>query len=136
MATTTTTITLSSDIADNNLRISNTATLTKAGNDTGVAATTGLTRVELASSSAVTLFDMGETTRLNAIVSGKLFIQNLNDRGDGTKYVTLLVHAVEVGRLYGGDFAFCPFNGGAGNDIILDPSDATATTMEYIMFYE
>ena len=46
------------------------------------------------------------------------------------------MHGHEIGRLYGGDWAFFPFDGGASNDIILDPFDATATTLEYIVFYE
>ena len=140
MATTTATITLSSsDIADNTLAIRNRTTLTNAGNDTGMTKTTGLTRVTLASTSPVVLIDAGATTRLNTISRGKIYIKNLNDRGDGTKFVTIEMDAsspVEIGRLYRGDFAFFPFDGGAGNDIGLDPSDATSTDLEYIIFYE
>ena len=137
MATTTATINLqSTDISDSAITIANTATLTNAGNDTGMTKTTGLTRVELSSSSPVTLIDAGATTRLNTIAKGKIYIKNLNDRGDGTKYVTLEMHGHEIGRLYGGDFAFFPFDGGADNDILLDPSDATTTTLEYIVLYE
>tara|TARA_Y100001937_G_C7009118_1_gene280104 strand:+ start:213 stop:632 length:420 start_codon:yes stop_codon:yes gene_type:complete len=137
MATTTATINLqSTDISDSAITIANTATLTNAGNDTGMTKTTGLTRVELSSSSPVTLIDAGATTRLNTIAKGKMYIKNLNDRGDGTKFVTLEIHGHEMGRLYGGDFAFFPFDGGTDNDILLDPSDATTTTLEYVVFYE
>ena len=49
MATTTATITLaSSDLADNAISISNTATLTTAGTDTGLTETTGLARKKFA----------------------------------------------------------------------------------------
>tara|TARA_R100000544_G_C2221979_1_gene58127 strand:- start:830 stop:1249 length:420 start_codon:yes stop_codon:yes gene_type:complete len=137
MATTIATITLaSSDIADNSFSVSNSTTLTNAGNDTGMTKTTGLTRVELAATTAVTLIDAGAATRLNTIAKGKIYIKNLNDRGDGTKFVTLEMHGHEIGRLYGNDWAFFPFDGGAANDILLDPFDATATTLEYIVFYE
>ena len=142
MATTTATISLSSaDIADNNISISNTATLTNAGNDTGLTKTTGLTRVTLERSSNVVLIDSGAATRLNTITRGKIYIKNLNDRGDGTKFVTLETGnnsgtPVEIGRLYGGDWAFFPFDGGTNKDLILDPYDATATTLEYVIFYE
>ena len=142
MATTTATITISStDIADSNFSISNTATLTNAGNDTGMTKTTGLTRVNLASTSNVVLLDSGATTRLNTISRGKIYIKNLNDRGDGTKYVTVETGnnsgtPVEIGRLYGGDWCFFPFDGGTNKDVILDPSDATSTDLEYILFYE
>ena len=136
MATTTTTISISSNIADNNFAISNTTSLTNAGNDTGMTKTTGLTRIELESSDAVTLVDAGATTRLQTINKGKMFIQNLNERGDGTKYITLLVHAVEIGRLYGGDWMFIPWCAASGKDIEFTASDATETTLEYTCFYE
>ena len=137
MATTTATITLSSsDIMDNNLSISNTATLTNQGNDTGMTKTTGVTRVTLAATSNVVLIDTDATTRLNDITKGKMFIQNLNARGDGSEYVPILMQAVVIGRLYGGDWAFFPFEGGSGQDIELTPSTTTSTDLEYVAFYE
>ena len=106
MATTTATITLSSsDIADSNFSISNTATLTLAGNDTGVTKTTGLTRVTTSATSNVVLLDSSATggvqVAANAtdIDKGKVFIQNLNARGDGSEYVTVLLGTDEIGRL-------------------------------------
>jgi len=139
MATTTALISLSSDIGDSMLSLSNRTVLTTAGTDTGVTKTTGLSRIETSATDNVILFDSGESTSTagtNAITSGKLYIQNLNDRGDGTKYVTLLLGTVEIGRLYGGDFAFIPWSGGAGNDLEITPSSTTDTTLEYVMFYE
>ena len=146
MATTTATITLSStDIADNPINISNTATLTTAGTDTGLSETTGLARVKTNSGSNTILLDFGLTSGVAADMtadkSAKVYIKNVNDRGDGTKFVTLETGnnsgtPVEIGRLYGGDFAFFPFDGGTNKDLILDPYDATATTLEYIIFYE
>tara|TARA_R110002012_G_scaffold287880_2_gene480444 strand:- start:1680 stop:2111 length:432 start_codon:yes stop_codon:yes gene_type:complete len=143
MATTTATITLGSgDIADSSLSISNTATLTLAGNDTGYTKTTGLTRVTTSATSNVVLLDSSATggvqVAANAtdIDKGKVFIQNLNDRGDGSKYVTVLLTAVEIGRLYGGDWMFIPWDGGDGNDVEITPSSTTDTTLEYILFYQ
>tara|TARA_R100000664_G_C2738755_1_gene127617 strand:- start:340 stop:753 length:414 start_codon:yes stop_codon:yes gene_type:complete len=137
MATTTATITLgSTDIADSAISISNTATLTNVGTDTGMTKTTGLTRVETSATSNVVILDSGATTRAQTITRGKVFMQNLNDRGDGTKYVTVLQGAVEIGRLYGGDWMFFPWDGGSGDDIEITPSSTTDTTIEYIAFYE
>jgi hypothetical protein len=137
MATTTATITLgSSDISDSAISISNTATLTNVGTDTGMTKTTGLTRVETSATSNVVILDSGATTRAQTITRGKVFMQNLNDRGDGTKYVTVLQGAVEIGRLYGGDWMFFPWDGGSGDDIEITPSSTTDTTIEYIAFYE
>ena len=142
MATTTATITLSSsDIADNNFSISNTATLTNAGTDTGMTKTTGLTRVTTSATSNVVLLDSSATggvqVAANAtdIDKGKVFIQNLNDRGDGSKYVTVLLQTIVIGRLYGGDWMFFPWQGGTGNDVEITPSSTTDTTLEYVAFY-
>ena len=140
MATTTATITLaSSDIADSSFSVSNTATLTDVGTATGVTKTTGLARIETSATTNVVLFDSGESTSIagtGAITKGKLFMQNLNARGDGSKFVTVLLGTVEIGRLYGGDWMFCPWDGGSGNDLEITPSSTTDTTLEYILFYE
>ena len=143
MATTTATITLaSSDIADNSFSVSNTATLTTAGTDTGITKTTGLTRVTTSATSNVVLLDSSATggvqVAANAtdIDKGKVYIKNLNARGDGSKYVKVLLTAVEIGRLYGGDWMFFPWDGGDGNDVEITPSSTTDTTLEYILFYQ
>jgi hypothetical protein len=146
MATTTAAITIASgDLTDNNISVSNTATLTNQGTDTGMTKTTGLTRIVTAAVDNVVVINSGDTSgnygaaalgAANTITKGKIFIQNLNDRGDGTKFVTILMQAVVIGRLYGGDFAYFPFEGGAGNDVEITPSSITETTLEYIAFYE
>ena len=64
MATTTATITISStDLLSDELALSTTATLTQAGNSTGLTGTTGLGRKKLASGHAqYTLFDGDDYT--------------------------------------------------------------------------
>jgi len=141
MATTTATITLSTgDMADNSFSVSNTSTLTTAGTDTGITETTGLGRKKFASGSNIVLLDGGLTSGIAADVtadkSAKVYIKNHNDRGDGTKYVTILLAAVEIGRLYGGDWMFIPWCAASGKDIEFTASDATETTLEYTCFYE
>ena len=141
MATTTATITISStDMADNAISISNTATLFTAGTDTGLTETTGLGRKKFASSSNIVLLDSGLTSGIakdvTADKSAKVYIKNINARGDGTKYVNILLAAVEIGRLYGDDWMFIPWSGGGGKDIEFTASDTTETTLEYCVFYE
>jgi len=141
MATTTATITLSTgDMADNSFSVSNTSTLTTAGTDTGITETTGLGRKKFASGSNIVLLDGGLTSGIAADVtadkSAKVYIKNMNDRGDGTKYVNILLAAVEIGRLYGGDWMFIPWCAASGKDIEFTASDATETTLEYTCFYE
>jgi hypothetical protein len=141
MATTTATISISSsDIMDSNLSISNTATLYTAGTNTGITETTGLSRLKTSSGSNTILLDHGLTSGVAANVtadkSAKVYIKNMNDRGDGTKYVTILIVDREIGRLYGGDWMFFPWSGGSGEDIEFTASDTTETTLEYTCFYE
>ena len=140
MATTTAAISISSDIMDSPLSISNSSTLYTAGTDTGISETTGLGRKKVATASNVVLLDGGLTSGIAADVtadkSAKVYIKNMNDRGDGTKYVNILLAAVEIGRLYGGDWMFIPWCAASGKDIEFTPSDTTETTLEYTCFYE
>ena len=141
MATTTATISInSSDIADNSFSVSNTSTLYTAGTNTGITETTGLGRKKVASGSNVILLDAGLAGGIAQDVttdkSAKVYIKNMNDRGDGTKFVNVLLTAVEIGRLYGGDWMFFPWNATDAKDIEITPSDATETTLEYTCFYE
>jgi len=141
MATTTATITLASaDIMDNAISISNTSTLYTAGTNTGITETTGLGRKKFASSGNIVLLDGGLTSGVAADVtadkSAKVYIKNMNDRGDGTKYVNILLAAVEIGRLYGGEWMFIPWCAASGKDIEFTASDTTETTLEYTCFYE
>ena len=135
MATTTATISLaSSDMMDNIISISNTATLTTAGTDTGVTETTGLARRKFASSSKVDLVTIANTD-IPTDKSTKIFIRNTNER-HASKYVIVLLNSQEIGRLYGGDWMFMPLLGGSGEDIEIDPSDTTETIIEYMVFFE
>lgn len=146
MATTRATITLnSSDIADNALSISNIATLTTAGTDTGLSEFTGIARKKFATSSEFILLDSGLAAGIAADVtadkSAKVYIKNMNNRGDGTKYAAVRINSIEIGRLYGGDWAFFPWSGGAGKDVDIQTynaagADATETTVEFGVFYE
>ena len=138
MATTTAQITLTSaDIADNNMSITSTATLTNAATTTGMTLTTGLARKTADFSSNTVLLDSDHAqSSITAEKAAKVYIKNCNDRGDGTKYVNVLLQTVEIGRLYGGDWMFIPWVGGSGNDIEVTASDATSTTLEYMAIFE
>ena len=114
MATTTATITLaSSDIMDNSLSISNTATLTKAGTSTGLPDTTGLRRKRIASASRQDLL-LVDHTDATASRSAKVYIKNTGT--STTKYATIGITSgdagteIKLGRLYGGDWMFIPWN--------------------------
>ena len=139
MATTTATITLtSSDIADNNISISNTATLTTAGTTTGITETTGLARKKVASSSLADLITVANTD-VTAAKSAKVFIHNTSTATD--KYGLIGIGdssgtPIYLGRLYGGDFMFFPWDANSGEDTTLTMIDPTETVIEYMVFFE
>jgi hypothetical protein len=114
MATTTATITLaSSDIMDNSLSISNTATLTKAGSSTGLPDTTGLSNKRIASAERQNLLVVDQTDA-TASASAKVYIKNTGT--STTRWATIGITSgdagaeVKLGRLYGGDWMFIPWN--------------------------
>jgi hypothetical protein len=79
MATTTATITIaSSDISDNSISVSNTATLLKAGISTGLDQTSGLRRRTLASQASVALIDLDhyQAQTLTENKAAKVYIKN------------------------------------------------------------
>ena len=149
MATTTATITIaSSDISDNSISVSKTATLLKAGISTGLDQTSGLRRRTLASMTAVDLIDLDhyQAQTLTENKAAKVYIKNT---GTSTAYnvkvsiVSTGSVPTEIGHLYGGDWMFFPYSAvyqGAASvnnqDIVVQPSSADAVTLEYIIIYE
>ena len=149
MATTTATITIaSSDISDNSISVSNTATLLKAGISTGLDQTSGLRRRTLASENAVELIDLDhyQAQTLTENKAAKVYIKNTGTSTVNSVKVSIVSVGgapTEIGDLYGGDWMFFPYSAvwtealHAGNqDIMVEPSSADSVTLEYIIIYE
>ena len=133
MATTTATITLSStDLLSDELSLNTTATLTGAGNSTGLTLASGLSRKKLASGHAeYTLFDGSDYT---ADKAHKVYLKNISTTA--TENFKITINAEEVGLLYAGDWALFPWSAhDADNDIKIDPSDADMV-LEYMLFID
>ena len=133
MATTTATIILSStDLLSDELSLNATATLTGAGNSTGLTLASGLSRKKLASGHAeYTLFDGSDYT---ADKAHKVYLKNISTTA--TENFKITINAEEVGLLYAGDWALFPWSAhDANNDIKIDPSDA-GMTLEYMLFID
>ncbi len=126
MATTTATITLSSgDLTGDALALSSTATLTKAGELTGLDETTGVARKSLSFPSSATI-DSTVLFRADDFKdngANKVYIKN--NSTSATEYLTLYLTGdraqvagedalVEIGRLYAGDWTFFPWNAVSG----------------------
>lgn len=136
MATTTATVTISSaDLTGDALALSTTTTLTKAQSaNTGLEQTTGVARKYYATAqTAEVLLDASDFT--TGTQATKVYVKNLSTTKSET--VTLQINngsvTIEIGKLYGGDWSFFPWDG--ANDIEIDTS-ATAMTVEYFVIFE
>ena len=132
MATTIAQLTLTStDLLSDSLAVSAAATLTGAGNSTGLTQTGGLARKTTESSSQYTLFAAANYTDDKA---HKIYLKNLSTTA--TEYFEVQVGGVVIGRIYAGDWAFFPWSAdttGTNCDIDITPS-ATNMTLEYMLF--
>ena len=141
MATTTATITLSSDIADNSFSVSNSTALTKAGSTTGLDQTSGLRRRTLAATDTVKLIDLDyyQDQTITEDKAAKVYIKNT---GTSTaQHVAVGIQngagaLEEIGWLYGGDWMFIPWSqaDAAANLEVKAPNEVN--TVEYAIFHE
>ena len=134
MATTNATIALASDITDSSLSVSNTTELNTAGSTTGVNTMTSVTKV-LSSTNQVDLITTGSVSTTHAYV----YINNPS--ADETIYFNITIgnagagsatDTEEIGRLYGGDVMFMPWD--VDDDICITPSTSDDVTVEYMVF--
>ena len=128
MATTTALITISStDLLSDELALSTSSTLTKAGGSTGLELTSGLSRkaTEFASSGVIDTAVLYRADDYTANGSNKLYLKNTSttaaeyftvyltgDRGGETH--TDVDALIEIGRLYAGDWALIPWSAVGG----------------------
>ena len=134
MPTTNATIALSSDITDNTLSVTNTTTLNTAGTTVGVDAMTSVTKV-LSSTNQVDLITTGTVSTTHAYVyinnpstdNTEFFKITIGNAGGGSPTDT-----EEIGRLYGGDWMWFPWD--VDDDICITPSVSTDMTVEYQVF--
>ena len=134
MATTTATVSISSDITDSTINVSNTAELHTAGTTTGLNTMTSVTKV-LASTNQVDLITTGSVSTTHAYV----YINNPST--DSTEYFNITIgnagagsptDTEEIGRLYGGDWMWFPWD--VDDDICITPSVSTEMVVEYQVF--
>ena len=139
MATTTATISLSSDVTDSALSVSNQLSMYKAGTTTGMDTMTSVTKV-LESTNQVDLITTGSVSTTHAYVyinnpstdSTEYFHIHIgNAVGSGT-YDDGTLPTEEIGTLYGGDWMWFPWD--VDDDITVKPSDANKMTVEYQVF--
>ena len=136
---TTAEITITSDILSGFGSYTKSMTMTKAGALTDITETTGYSRRKLASTTKVDLITMAnELVEPGDNTAAKVYIKNMGYKGelDKSTYVTVIINAQEVGRLYGGDWLLMPVTVVDGEDIVVNPSTDDTVVLEYTMFYE
>ena len=139
MATTTANITLSSDIADSTVSVSNQTELYKAGTTTGLTTMTSVTKV-LSSTDHVDLITTGSVSTTHAYVyinnpstdHTEYFHIHIGNAVGSSTYDDGTLPTEEIGRLYGGDWMWFPWD--VDDDITIKPSVATDMTVEYQVF--
>jgi len=136
---TTATVSISSDIAPGFGGISESMTLTQAGNLIDIDSTTGFQIRKLSATGAVDLITMAsELVEPKDSVAAKIFIRNIGYKGviDKSVGVTIGVNAEPIGLLYGGDWMMMPLTCIDVDDITATPATDDTVVIEYVMFYE
>ena len=136
---TTATISISSDIAPGFGGISESMTLTQAGNLVDIDSTTGFAIRKLSATGAVDLIEMTkELVEPKDSVASKVYIRNIGYKGaiDKSVGVTIGVNAEPIGKLYGGDWLMMPLTGIDADDVTVNPGTDDTVVIEYVMFYE
>ena len=132
MATTTATLTISSaDLTSNPLAITTSSTLYKAGTTIGLEQTTGLSKkVYDAAQSNTTLISAGDYAD---DTHSRIYIRNSGSSSTAFFTVTIASGNSVIGRLYGGDFLFIPYEGEEDIDI---SSSTTNMELEFMVINE
>jgi hypothetical protein len=132
-------ISISSDIAPGFGGISESMTLTQAGNLVDIDSTSGFQIRKLSATGAVDLITMAsELVEPKDSVAAKIFIRNIGYKGviDKSVGVTIGVNAEPIGLLYGGDWMMMPLTCVDADDITANPATDDTVVIEYVMFYE
>tara|TARA_R110000765_G_scaffold410281_1_gene508888 strand:+ start:239 stop:955 length:717 start_codon:yes stop_codon:yes gene_type:complete len=129
------TLILTSDISSQDLSITTSSTLSKAGGAVALAQATGLARTD---------FVVGGTAPFNGKViyraddattdgSNKVYLKNISTTA--TDFFTVLIDQEEMGRLYAGDWAFFPWAATSGTKetftVTIADTWAAADTWEF-----
>jgi len=132
MATTTATLTISSaDLTSNPLAITTSSTLYKAGTTIGLEQTTGLSKkVYAAAQTNTTLISAGDYAD---DTHSRVYIRNSGSSSTDFFTITIASGNSVIGRLYGGDFLFIPYEGEEDIDI---NSSATNMELEFMVINE
>ena len=131
MATTTAAVTLTSDLLSDALSVTTDTTCMKAGTTAD-----GLDQMKMGYNKIPTgtSFDLFDATAAGVDKAAKVFIAN--DTPDPTYFVTIVIDAKTIGRLYAGDWMFIPWNQDDDTHEIEITSTTGTNTITWACFHE
>ena len=134
MATTTATLTLASaDLLSDNLSLSATQTLNKAGTTTGLDSIQ-YEKLEVPTGTTYDLTNQLGATALGQNKANKVYVANKHT--DPTRYVDIYIATVNIGRLYAGDWMFIPLEAAsAAQDVGVNAVDVSQV-IEFALIHE
>ena len=130
MATTTAAVTLTSDLLSDNMSVTTDTVCMKAGTEADGLDQMEYGYVEIASGTAYDI--IGNTP--TASKGSKLYIKNHST--DETYYISVVLDAQAVGRLYGGDWMFIPANFHDANADVEITATGGTNKICYALFHE
>ena len=139
MATTTAAINLTSDLLSDNMSITTDTTLMKAGTTSDGLTMMDMGYIEIVTGDQFDLLDADYPSRspiagIMANKANKVYI--CNESTDETYYVSIMIDAQDIGRLYAGDWMFIPWSAeDADADIEITSSTGT-NKIVYMLFHE
>ena len=131
MATTTAAVPLESDLLSDNMSITTDTVCMKAGTTADGLEQMDMGYIEVAIGDQ---FDLLDSTVLSVNKANKLYV--CNNSTDETYYVTIMIDAQAIGRLYANDWMFIPWDAeDADADIEIEALIGTAK-ISYMWFHE
>ena len=128
---TTATVTLTSDLLSAPMAISTSTTCMKAGTEADGLDQMDTGYIELASGTQKNLLD---ATALGVGKANKVYI--CNESTDETYFIEIMINAMVVGKLYGGDWMFIPANFHDANADIEITATGGTNKICYALFHE
>jgi hypothetical protein len=132
MATTTATVTLTSDLLSDNMSVSASTTCMKAGTSADGLDMMDYGYIDIATGDEYDLLDANDSG-LNTNKANKVYIANHST--DETFYVTVAIDGA-IGRLYAGDWMFIPWGCVDQHDDIEIQAYGGTNTICYALFHE
>ena len=139
MATTTAAVTLTSDLLSDNISVSASSTLMKAGTTADGLDMVDYGVIDIVTGDQFDLLDADNPSSspiagVMANKANKVYIAN--HATDETYYVTIMIDAQNVGRLYAGDWMFIPWGAEDANADIEITANTGTNKIEYALFHQ